>query len=152
VTRPSLFRRLFTSARPAPQPVRRSRIAVEALEARDVPAVFTVTTLADDNNGFEVGGVSLREAITAANDRPDDDTIDFAVTGTINLGGALPELASNIAVDGPGADRLTVRRATWDNYGVFSVNATAVRLSGLTVSDGNSPAWAEASTTSWTVR
>ena len=60
---------------------------MEQLEAREVPALFTVTTLVDENNGVG-GGVSLREAISQANTQAGDDAIQFSVTGTINLTGA----------------------------------------------------------------
>ena len=61
---------------------RRAALRVELLEGRDVPARFTVTTLAD------VGAGSLRDAIDQANIANDADTIVFAgaaVGGTINL-------------------------------------------------------------------
>ena len=41
---------------------------------------------------------------------PGADTITFAVTGTINLAAPLPALSTNIEVQGPGAQLLTVRR------------------------------------------
>src|SRR5262245_48070680 len=92
------IRNLF--ARPATRPMRkappRARPAVEALEGRLAPATFTVSRLADD----ALAG-SLRWAISQANAAPGDDTINFSVTGTINLGGALPDLSSNLAIQGP---------------------------------------------------
>jgi len=47
-------------------------------------ATFTITTTADTGAG------SLRQAILGANAAAGDDTIDFAVTGTITLVSALP--------------------------------------------------------------
>jgi hypothetical protein len=55
---------------------------VEALEDRLASATFTVNTPVDENDGFGVGNVSLREAITQANSQAGDDTIGFSVTGT----------------------------------------------------------------------
>src|SRR5262249_30743794 len=71
----------------------RFRSGLEVPEDRAVPAVLTVNTLVDENNGFSVGNVSLREAITQANAQAGDDTIQFAAglfsggAGTINLAG-----------------------------------------------------------------
>src|SRR5262245_23318748 len=91
-------RRPFRTTPPSCRP------AVEALEDRLAPALITVNTLADTiaPDAF----TSLREAIIAANTMPGDDTIDFSVTGTINLTGALPDLDSNLAIEGPGAGSL----------------------------------------------
>jgi len=117
---------------------RRFRPRVEVLEAREVPATFTVNTLADENDGINVNNVSLREAIAAANDQAGKDTIQFSVTGTINLTGALPDLSSNIDITGPGANQLTVRRDTGGDYAIFTVGGGAtVGISGLTVSGGS---------------
>src|SRR5262245_33753759 len=95
----------------------RIRPHVELLEAREVPSTFTVTRLADDT----LAG-SLRWAITQANAEPGDDTIAFDVTGTISLTRALPDLSSNIDLQGPGADLLTVRgQGAAGGYGIFTV-------------------------------
>src|SRR5262245_9625032 len=113
MSRASSFRRLFGSARPEPKPVRRSRLAVEALEDRAVPAILTVNSTADDTTAGD-GLVTLREAILAANSASDvktdlgqtssggaADTITFDVTGTINLATALPNLSSDLTITGP---------------------------------------------------
>ena len=74
------------------------------LDDRLAPAVFTVNTLNDDNNGIGDGIISLREAIQAANAAAGADTIDFAVTGTINLNQSLAAIAVTgpLTIDGPG--------------------------------------------------
>src|SRR5262245_26209728 len=119
------------------KPMRRFLPRIEVLEGREVPAVFTVSTLVDENNGIGSGAVSLREAIAEANAQPGDDTIQFGVTGTINLTGALPDLTSNINITGPGANQLTVRRDTGGDYAVFSIGGgAAVGISGLTIANG----------------
>src|SRR4051812_34508646 len=78
---------------------RRTRLTLEALEDRWLPSTVTVGNLTDDVNGTTTSiaalladpgddGISLREAVAAANNDAGADTIDFAVSGTITLGGA----------------------------------------------------------------
>jgi len=67
---------------------------------------------------------TLRAAIQRANTAAGDDTITFNIpatepncdagTGacTINLTKALPDLNTNVAINGPGVDKLTVRRGS----------------------------------------
>jgi hypothetical protein len=91
-----------------------------------------VTTLANSGAG------SLRQAILDANATPGDDTITFAVTGTINLSSALPHVSSNIDIQGPGARALTVR-SVGGGTPAFQINSGAtVSLSNLTITNGNS--------------
>ena len=82
----------------------KTHLQLERLDDRTVLSTFAVTNLLD---GVGVVG-SLRQAITAANTTPGDDTITFGVTGTINLASALPDLSTNIDIQGPGANLLTV--------------------------------------------
>lgn len=115
---------------------RRIRLACEQLEDRTVPS--TVTTLLDvvDPND---GVLSLREAVQAANATAGADIIDFApgLAGNINLAGALPDLSTNIDIQGPGADLLTVRRNTGGSYRIFTVvSGATVALRDLSISDG----------------
>src|SRR5882757_1385246 len=88
------------------------RLRFETLETRRVLSI-TVDTLVDENNGVGVGaGTSLREAIAAA---AAGDTIDFSVTGTINLSvGASNStkqltINKNLTINGPGASLLTIK-------------------------------------------
>ena len=101
--------------------------------APNAPAAnFTVTNLSDS------GANSLRQAITDANAAAGADTITFTVTGTINLASALPAIAQDVTITGPGATAMTVRRNTGGNYRIFQVNAaTTVTISGLTITNGN---------------
>src|SRR5213080_786003 len=66
-----LFARPIT--RPAHPVRRRARLALEALEGRDVPATFTVTNALDDGSAG-----SLRWAVAQANATPGADTINFS--------------------------------------------------------------------------
>jgi CSLREA domain-containing protein len=74
---------------------------------------------------------TLRAAIQRANAVADEDTIDFnipanqpncdGVTGkcTIKLTKRLPDLGPDIVINGPGIDKLTVRRDTGGDYPIF---------------------------------
>ena len=62
------------------------------------------------SNAGDSGTGSLRAAIEQANATPDTITFAPSVTGTIVLSTALPDLASNMVISGPGALVLTVAR------------------------------------------
>jgi hypothetical protein len=112
---------------------RNAHLQVERLDDRTVLSTFLVSSLAD--SGLD----SLRQAILDANTASGDNIINFSVTvpGTINLSSALPDLSTNIDIQGPGANLLTVRRDTGGSYRIFTVPTGAtVGISGLTVSDG----------------
>ncbi|QDV35062.1 choice-of-anchor Q domain-containing protein [Tautonia plasticadhaerens] len=102
------------------------------MEPRTLLATFTVTSLDDAGPG------SLREAIERANMDPDPDAIDFApgLGGTIELTTALPELATDVVLSGPGASALTLTGApsARDLRGVTVAGGAEVRISGLTIS------------------
>lgn len=80
---------------------RRGRVwpRLAALEPRAVPAIFTVTSLADA--AIAGGGLTLREAIDGANERAGADVIRFAP----GLGGAITLSAGPLQI----LDDLTVR-------------------------------------------
>jgi CSLREA domain-containing protein len=87
-----------STARP---PRRRLLPSLDALEERWTPAVFTVTTLADNAPG---PAVSLREAIKMANQAPGPDTIDFAANlagHKINLTQGTLHITDDLIIDGP---------------------------------------------------
>jgi hypothetical protein len=108
---------------------------LDALEDRWLPSTLTVTSLADSGPG------TLRAAIqTADASQSGNSTINFAVTGTIDLQSVLPDLANNISINGPGASSLTVERAARasSNFGIFNVDSRqTVNLCGLTIANGN---------------
>src|SRR6188472_187111 len=107
---------------------------------------FTVNSLADTPDAAPGNGTcataasvcTLRAAIEEANSLSGDDTINFSVTGTINLTGALPVLSSNVTINGPGSGLLTVRRDTGGNYRVLQTSGVS-SISGLTISNGRTP-------------
>ena len=88
-------------------------------------ATIVVNTLADIILPIP-GLISLRKAILTANFQAGDDVITFlpGLTGTIQLNGALPILNSNIDIQGPGANLLTVRRDTGGDVGKGALRAT----------------------------
>src|SRR5205823_8435192 len=79
----------------------------------------------------------------AANNHAGNDTITFVsnLTGSIDLTGALPNLTTNISLQGAGADKLTVRRNTGGDYRIITIsNGTnlgpTVTISGLSIANG----------------
>ena len=105
----------------------------ESLEDRRLLAI-TVNTLVDELDGsIADGDVSLRDAIAAA---PAGETINFNVTGTIDLSLGHLSINKNLTINGPGADQLTIDAL--GNSRVLSVsgNSTA-SIRGLTVTGGN---------------
>ncbi len=106
---------------------------------------FTVNSLGDTpdaipGNGLcaDAGGqCTLRAALDEANVSQDPDTINFSVTGTINLTGPLPIIGTNLTVNGPGSSQLTVRRNTGGDYRILALgNNSTVNISGLTITNG----------------
>ncbi|HKG98184.1 MAG TPA: choice-of-anchor Q domain-containing protein, partial [Pyrinomonadaceae bacterium] len=108
---------------------------------------FTVNSLSDTPDAVPGNGVcadgggacTLRAALQEANALAGDDTINFSVTGTINLTGALPDITSNININGTGSAVLTVRRDTGGDYRIFFLDNHNVSISGMTITNGKSP-------------
>ena len=92
------------------------------------------------SNAGDSGPGSLRAAIEQANATPDTITFAPSVTGMITLSTALPDLAANIVVAGPGPSLLTVARSAapgTPEFGIFNVTLGAeVMISGLTITGG----------------
>ncbi|MCI0379530.1 MAG: hypothetical protein L0215_18125 [Gemmataceae bacterium] len=129
------------------RPLPRRKLEVELLEDRLAPAGIQVTSL--DDNVIMDGQVTLREAIQAANtDTSVDgstqgdgaDTITFPLLfltpQTINLALGSLALTTDIAINGPGADWLTVRNTTGRVFEIIGDAATMVTtsLDGMTIS------------------
>jgi hypothetical protein len=132
---------------PATRPTRHRRRgrrhwAVEVLEGRTLLSTFTVNSLGDAGTGSGTAG-DLRYVITQADQTAGDNTIDFAVTGTITLNSALPDLSNTTGltdIEGPGASSLTVARsgaAGTPNFRIITVDANVqAKLVGLTITGG----------------
>src|SRR6266404_188552 len=118
-----------------------------------VPTPFgnTITVNSTSDAAISNDGLcTLREAITAANTNTasgvtagecaaggsGSDTITFTIAGTINLASALPDITSNISINGPGSSSLTVRRNTGGDYRIFTVSGSTTSMSGITVTNG----------------
>src|SRR5689334_630841 len=122
-----------------------------------VPAgnTIVINSTADAQNASD-GLCTLREAIAAANDNvasgatagecaagsSGSDTVDLTgLTGTITLTSGLPFITSDMTINGPGANQLTVQRSMavgTPNFRIFTIGSGAVvTISGLTISNGN---------------
>jgi len=86
---------------------RRFQPRLEGLEDRTLLSIYTVNTLTDTGGpGGSGSGYTgdLRYALTNAGS---GDTINFSLSGTVNLASALPSIAQSITINGPG---VTVER------------------------------------------
>src|SRR5262249_39572886 len=108
------------------------------------PASLVVTTLSDQDNAINTN--SLRHAIANAETQSAPQTIIFpksilpkASGNFLDLLCALPDLTANTAIQGPGAQVLSVQRdPSASAFRIFAVDAGATAaVSGLTISGGS---------------
>ncbi len=145
---PTWIRRLVTRsiARRLRQASRRSRLGIESLEERSVPAIFTVL------NTNDTGAGSLRDAIAQADASVGADTIVFgdgsggggtnfldATPDTITLtsGELTPTDSATTTITGPGANLLSISGNNASQAFLIGPNASTA-ISGLTITAGNS--------------
>ena len=137
MTTRSWFRRQFTSSfRPSSHrgPSRRMRPTVMALEGR-----MLLSTTIHVNNFTDspvTGQTDLRQAITQANSDAAGDTIVFDLTTpqTIPLGSMLPIITSDLTINGPGENMLTI--SGQGSVRIFFVNQGNVSFSNMTLANG----------------
>jgi hypothetical protein len=110
---------------------------MEPLEGRLALSSFTVT----DNGDSAADPGSLRYAITQvelSSDTSNTIIVNPILAGgqTITLASALPKIATNVSIIGPGASAVSVSGN--DRYQVFNIGAgCAVAISGLTITGGS---------------
>lgn len=93
-------------------------------------------------NTTDSGAGSLRQALLAANNAASiaNPTIRFegeGAAGTIGLATALPAIARDMVINGPGAASLTVRRTATEEFRIFRINTgVTTTIRGLTLANG----------------
>ncbi|MBF2050367.1 MAG: CSLREA domain-containing protein, partial [Elainella sp. C42_A2020_010] len=102
-------------------------------ENRQLLANFFVTSTADTVDAND-NVLTLREAITAANNQAGTDNIFFSVNGTITLTGGELGISSDVNIYGNGAPFVTISGNNASR--VFNISSGTVLLSGLTVANG----------------
>lgn len=99
------------------------------------PPVAAVVTNTNDS-----GPGSLREAVNQANIFSGTITFNLPTPAVITLQSALPTLNRDIAITGPGAGQLTIRRDSAPETPAFRIiqvsNGFSATLTGLTLSNG----------------
>lgn len=105
-------------------------------------ATFVVNTLIDENNGLDVGNISLRDAINAANTTSEVDEIIFDINpGTITLLYGELLITQSLIINGLGADILTIDADQRSRvFNIDDDNNSAdqtIILAGLTLTGGN---------------
>lgn len=105
-------------------------VVAEAQPAAAAPTTFTVDTASDNPSD----GLTLREAIVAANANDGADTIEFAadVTGTIEMIAGQMDITDSLTVDGPGSGVLTVQAANGGRVLASSTPGIDINIEGLT--------------------
>jgi parallel beta-helix repeat protein len=137
---PSWIRSLFNGARV--KPITNRKLAIDHLETRDVPATYTVTSLANSGTG------SLREAVGLANSNLGLDTINFAgggigtitLTSQINITDDLDILGPNQGINPNTTARnpeTTISGAVGSKLFVFNALNVDLKIDGLRFTNGS---------------
>lgn len=101
----------------------RARLWLEALEAREVPATFTVDSSLDVVDPTD-GVITLREAVAAANDNgPGSDTIILPAGNIVLTRGQLT-INSNLTIDSVGPFTTIFRDPTAAPFRIFEIPQT----------------------------
>lgn len=110
-----------------------TRAGAAAQGAPTLSSTITVTNTEDSGPG------SLRAAIAQA---APGDTINFNVTGVINLTSAALTINKDLTISGPGANTLSVERnSSAPDFKIFTVESGAtVAIHGLSISQGRAAA------------
>src|SRR5262245_12432318 len=114
-------------------PRRPSVPRLEAMEDRTVPSTFTVRNLLDSGAG------SLRQAVLDANASPGADLIRFAPAardGAIALTSGELAITDDLAIDGPGQNRLTLSGNNASRVFHVSGSTTDVAIKDVTIANG----------------
>jgi Right handed beta helix region len=136
----NFFRSLFAPTRRVPMASGRLRrkLSLQPLEARDVPATFTVASLGAYGFGSGLSG-DLRYCVDAANSTLGADTINFNLPsgGTITLGSPL-SITGSLQIDGPAAQNITISGNNVTRlFNTVGANLATVSFSRLTLTGGH---------------
>ena len=124
----------------------RDRFTIEKLESRRLLAADLVVSTDTDvvDNDFSSGEFSLREAILVANSRVGEDTVTFSpelAGSTITLTQGELELRSSLAIEGLGADELTISGGGASRvFAELGNGQRTITMSDLTIADGKATA------------
>ena len=111
-------------------------VATAAVVAVVVPAAAAATFNVTNTNNSGPG--SFRQAVLDANLAPGPDKVSFGVDGTIQLTGGLIIVAATLAIEGPGADRVTLSGN--GTSGILQTQPTTnLSLAGVTLAEGSNP-------------
>ena len=109
-------------------------VAAAAVVAVVVPAAAAATFNVTNTNNSGPG--SFRQAVLDANLAPGPDTVSFAVEGTIRLTSGAIIVAASLAIEGPGADTLTLSGNR--TSGILQTQPTTnLSVAGVTLADGS---------------
>ncbi len=114
--------------------------ATVTISANDTAVTQLTDTDSEDNYTLLEG--SFRQALDNATSLSADtvNSVTFeetAASGTITLVAALPAITQDVAIDGPGANQLTLNAA--NGFRLFTIDGGDITIEGLTLTDGLAP-------------